>query len=215
MSEVSTSDTVVLYDWPRAPSCQQVRIALALKGVAHETVPVDIWAGTRDEAWFRALNPQGLLPVLRIDGLVLTQSLAIIEYLEETRNGMPLLPRAATARAHVRRLAQDIATASGPLTNFGVTSDIQHRFGRAAAQGWIMEQFSSSLIRLEQCLTEAKSGDFSCGDSPSMADCVLAPHLNSAWRWGIEPRATPRLNSIFERCLSLRQFRENLWAGAV
>lgn len=212
MPEVCAPDTVTLYDWPRAPSCQQVRIALALKSVAYDTESIDIWAATRDEAWFRALNPQGLLPVLRIDGLVLRQSLAIIEYLEETRSGAPLLPREASLRAHVRRMAQDIATAAGPLTNLGVTSDIQRRFGKAAGLRWIMEQFGSSLVRLEHCLSDTCCGDFSCGDSPSMADCVLAPHLNSAWRWGIELRATPRLNSIFERCLAIDAFRQALRA---
>lgn len=205
-----TEQNALLYDYPRAPSCQRVRIALALKSVPHEIELVDIRAGAQHEAGFRALNPQGFTPVLRIDGLVLRQSLAIIEYLDETRGGPRLIPADPPGRARVRRLAQGLATGAAPLTNLCIMRDLKARFGPGARRAWLMEQFSTSLSRFETYLHEPQTGAFCHGDAPGMADCVFAPHANAAWRWGMDLSGLPRVNQIFHRCLALPAFAAHL-----
>ncbi|MBO6883147.1 MAG: maleylacetoacetate isomerase [Marivita sp.] len=209
----SNADQVLLYDYPRAPSCQRVRIGLALKGVDYEIEPIDIRMGARNAATFRVNSPQGFVPVLRIDGLLLRQSLAILEYVDETRGGRQIIPVEPVARSRVRRLAQSIATASGPLTNLCVLRDIQKRFGPDARRTWLMEQYSTSLSQFEASLHDPATGDFCHGDEPTLADCVFAPHANAAWRWGMDLRGLPRVSRIFHRCLRMPEFAKHLRDG--
>lgn len=209
----STTDHVLLYDYPRAPSCQRVRIGLALKGVDYDIEPIDIRMGAQNAATFRLTNPQGFVPALRIDGLLLRQSLAILEYVDEARGGRPLIPTDPVARSRVRRLAQSIATTSGPLTNLCVLREVQKRFGPDARRTWLMEQYSTSLSQFEVLLQDAETGDFCHADEPTLADCVFAPHANAAWRWGMDLRGLPRVSRIFHRCLRVPEFAKHLRDG--
>ena len=203
-------DSVVLYDYARSPSCQRVRIALALKGISYKTEAIDIRTGAQNDPDFQIINPQRFLPVLRIDGLVLRQSLGIIEYLDETRHAPRLVPADPSGRARVRQMSQLIATSGGPLTNLSVLRDLQKRFGPNARQMWLMERYSTSLIQFEACLHEQGIGEFCHGDTPTLADCIFAPHANAAWRWGIDLSGLPHVDRIFRRCMTMPEFANNL-----
>lgn len=207
------SDSVVLYDYARSPSCQRVRIALALKKVSYKTEPIDIRTGAQNDPNFQLINPLRLLPVLRIDGLILRQSLGIIEYLDETRNAPRLVPADPAGRARVRQMSQLIATSGGPLTNLSVLRDLQNRFGSNARQMWLMEQYSTGLIQFEACLHEQGIGGFCYGDTPTLTDCIFAPHANAAWRCGIDLSCLPQVDRVFSRCMAMPEFADNLREG--
>lgn len=202
-----------LFDYPRAPSCQRVRIALALKGVSCVIEPIDIRSGAQNDAAFREMNPQGFVPVLKLDDGPIIQSLAIIEYIDETYPGIRLMPADPAARARVRRLAQSIATAAGPLTNLCVLRNIDKRFGPDTRRAWLMEQYSTSLSQFDVQLQDPETGAFCHGDSPTLADCIFAPHANAAWRWGMDLHGLPRVNRVFQQCLEMPEFARNLREG--
>ncbi|MBL8561177.1 MAG: maleylacetoacetate isomerase [Gemmobacter sp.] len=194
---------VILHDYWRSSSAWRVRIGLNLAGVAYRRHPVDLLAGAQRDAAHLALNPQGLVPVLEIDGLRLTQSLAILDYLEETR-GAGLLPSAPAARAAVRALAHAIAMDVQPVCNLRVA---RHAVSLGATmEGWMQHFIAPGLAAVEAMLPP--EGAFCHGAAPGLAECCLVPQLYNARRWGVDLTAFPRLLAIEARCAALPAFAQ-------
>ncbi|MBA8820471.1 maleylacetoacetate isomerase [Ochrobactrum sp. P6BS-III] len=199
--------TVTLYDYWRSSSAYRVRLALALKGIAYEHVPVDLTAGAQLSPEYLALHPQGLVPILKIDGLVLIQSLAIIEYLDETRPDPALLPRDAAGRAHVRALAEAIACEIHPVSNLRVLAQVEALAGKEARGAWNSDNIRRGLEAFEKLLDHPGfEGRFCHSDTPGMADCVLVPQLYNASRWGVEWQHLPRIAAVAKACAALPAF---------
>ncbi|HWL58449.1 MAG TPA: maleylacetoacetate isomerase [Paracoccus sp. (in: a-proteobacteria)] len=198
---------IVLHDYWRSSASYRVRIALALKGIAYRRVTVDLVAGDHRRPGHLDLNPQGLVPALEIDGLVLTQSLAILEYLEETRPEVPLLPAGAGARAYVRAIALAIACEIHPVSNLGVLKRVEGLAGPDARADWNRENISRGLEAVEAMLDHpAFTGAFCHGDAPGIADCTLIPQLYNAARWGVAFDHLPRISAVGRACAALPAF---------
>jgi maleylacetoacetate isomerase len=201
-----------LYGYWRSTAAWRVRIALNLKGLAWESVPVHLLrdGGEQRTPAFLALNPQGLVPALDIDGRVLTQSLAIIEYLDETRPQPPLLPSDPGGRARARSLAQLVAADIHPLNNLRVLQQLRDRFSLDEAQrdAWYRHWVGEGLGALEARLAgEPGSGRFCHGDTPGLADCCLVPQLYNARRYGCPLGEFPAILAIEAACLELDAFK--------
>ncbi|MEW6372967.1 MAG: maleylacetoacetate isomerase [Pseudomonadota bacterium] len=200
-----------LHTYYRSSASYRVRIALNLKGLDAEEHYVHLSknGGEQFGAAFDSLNPQHLLPVLEDEGLVLPQSLAIIEYLDETRPAAPLLPSDARGRARVRALSQAIAADIHPLNNLRVlkylAEELQVDPDRKNA--WYRHWVGLGLAALERQLAgDPATGRFSHGDTPTMLDCCLVPQLYNARRFECELSAYPTLLAIDERCAQLPAF---------
>ena len=192
---------VVLHDYWRSSASYRVRIGLALKGVAYARVPVDLVGGAQRRPAHLALNPQGLVPALEIDGLVLTQSLAILEYLEETRPEPALLPKDKAARAHVRALAQAVACDIHPVSNLGVLARVEALAGPVARAEWYHDNIAAGLAAFDSMLDHPGfAGRFCHGDAPGIADCALIPQLYNAARWGVEFQRLARIRAVAAHC---------------
>ena len=184
----------------RASAPYRVRIGLALKGVAYDYAAIDLIAGQQREPAYRAVNPQGLTPALDLgDGHVLTQSLAILEWLDETRPTPPLLPRSALDRATVRAMAGIIACDIHPLNNTRVgqklaTLGVEPDAITDWIQGWIRDGFNA----LEP-LVARHGGAFAFGDAPTLADCCLIPQVYSARRFKLDLGPYPAIVGVDER----------------
>lgn len=187
-----------LYDHWRSSSAYRVRIALNLLGLAYESVPVDLAAGEQRAASHLRENPQGLVPVLEIDGHSLTQSLAIIEYIDETRDA-GFLPRPPQARARARALAHAIAMEIQPVCNLRVARHAVSLGGSATMEGWMAHFITLGLEGFEGLLSQAPATDFCHGDRPGLADFCLIPQIYNARRWGVDHTTFPRLTAIAER----------------
>ncbi|MCE8035985.1 maleylacetoacetate isomerase [Billgrantia tianxiuensis] len=199
-----------LYGYFRSSAAYRVRIALNLKGLAYDQVPVNLVKGEQKSDDFRTHNPQGLVPVLETDdGAQLTQSLAICEYLEERHPEPPLLPADAEGRARVRSLAQLVACEIHPLNNLKVLKYLVHELKLddeaklAWYRHWIAEGFTALEARLA---SESASGAFCHGDSPTLADVCLVPQVFNAERFECDLSAYPTLRRITERCRALDAF---------
>ncbi len=201
-----------LYSYWRSSAAYRVRIALALKGLSADYVPVHLIrdGGEQNRAAYQAINPQRLLPALELDdGTVLTQSLAIIEYLDEIVPQPPLLPATALERARVRALAQVITSDIHPLTNLRVLKYINHAFpaNDEARIEWIRHWINEGLTAFEKRLEKhPQTGRFCHGDTPTLADCCLVPQLYDARRFKLDLAPFPRLTQIETACLALPAF---------
>lgn len=188
---------MTLLGYWRSTAAWRVRLALALKGVSVDHRPVNLVGGVQRSADHLAINPQGLVPVL-IDGdTVLTQSLAIIEYLEETHPLPPLLPADAAGRALVRGAALTIAADVHPLGNLRVQQWLRREMGQedAAVTAWLHQWMGDGLAALET-FAKQHGGHFLYGDTPGLADIVLVPQLYNARRFGLPLADFPRLVAI-------------------
>ena len=198
-----------LYTYFRSSAAYRVRIALALKGVAHEAIRVHLArnGGEQHSPAYRDKNPQGLVPAFELDeGTVLTQSLAIIEYLDETQPGPALLPADAVGRARVRAIAQGIACDIHPINNLRVLQYLGGQLGATQEQkdAWYHHWIATGLQGLEAMLAGHPDTDRFChGDTPTLADCCLVPQLFNARRFNCPLDAYPTLLRIDAACAEL------------
>jgi len=201
-----------LHGYWRSSAAYRVRIALNLKGLTVEHVPVHLRDNAQTSPHYLARNPQGLVPLLETDdGAALTQSLAIIEWLDETRPEPPLLPADPLGRARVRSLALSVAADVHPLGNLRVLRDLRARFGadQAAVDAWYRHWYGWGSTALETRLArEPETGRFCQGDAPGLADLCLVPHLYNCRRIGLDLGLCPTLSRIDAACLALPAFAD-------
>ena len=202
---------IKLYNYFRSSASYRVRIALNFKGLPYEYVPVHLLkdGGQQLAPSFRTLNPDSLIPVLDDDGQVLTQSLAIIEYLEETRPQPPLLPRDAVERAYVRSIALAIACEIHPLNNLRVLRYLVKTLGLSEEQKntWYRHWVEQGLASLEaRLVAEARGGRYALGDSVTIADVVIVPQIFNAQRMDCNLGSVPTVTRIFDHCMQLSAF---------
>jgi maleylacetoacetate isomerase len=176
----------VLFDYWRSSASYRVRIALNLKGVAYRAGSIDLVDGAQKAEAYRELNPQGFVPMLEIDGARITQSLAIIDYLDATRPEPPLAPTDPADRAHVLSLALAVACDIHPLNNLRVLKYLAGPLGQPedARDTWYRHWVSEGLAALEKMAGE-RAGRFLFGDSPTLADICLVPQLYNARRFDV------------------------------
>lgn len=206
--------TIRLYSFYRSSAAYRCRIAFNLKKVSAEIVPVHLLrrgGGEQKTAAYLALNPQALVPAAEVDGRVLTQSLAIIEWLNETYPGPPLLPADKDLRARARAFALAIACDIHPLQNLRVLKYLKRTLGQeqAAIDEWCRHWLGEGLSACEGLLErEQPRGAFAFGDRPGLAEICLVPQLYSADRFGLDLAAMPRLRAVREACEALPEFAE-------
>ncbi len=201
-----------LYTYFRSSAAYRVRIALHLKGLAFESVPVHLLrdGGQQHAADYAALNPNETVPSLDDNGQIVTQSLAIIEYLDETHPSPPLLPGTAADRARMRAIAQVIASDTHPLNNLRVLQHLTRSFGLSEAQknAWYCHWVDRGLQTVEKMLAgDPRSGRFCHGDTPTLADCCLVPQVFNARRFGCSLDGLPTVLRISATCEELEAFQ--------
>jgi maleylpyruvate isomerase len=198
---------VILHGYFRSSASWRVRIALALKGVEVEQRFHHLRKGEQSDPDYLAVNPQGLVPALVLDdAAVLTQSLAIVEYLDEIYPAPPLLPAAVLDRAHVRAMAQVIACDVHPVQNLRILDRVRALGGEGAVTDWVRGVISEGMDALEVLLAR-HSGHFCFGDAPGLADIVLIPQLGNVRRFGLDVH-WPKIASIEAQCMELAAFRD-------
>ena len=190
------SDLITFYDYWRSSAAYRLRIALNLCNLPYSAVPVDLLAGEQKGAEHLARHPQGLVPALTIDGQTFTQSLAILEYLDETR-GAGFLPEAPKDRARVRAVSYAIAMEIHPVCNLSVArfaQDASH--GAIAMADWMQRFIRPGLEAVERMLAAGPAGRFCHGNSVTMADICLVPQFYNARRWQVETTDLPNISRI-------------------
>ena len=208
---------ITLYDYWRSSASYRVRIALNLKGIAYETVVVDLLSGEHRKSEHMARNPQGLLPALDIDGQMLTQSLAIIEYLEDTRPTVRLLPADPVLKSHVRAAALSIAMEIHPVCNLNVGNHMAELVGGepnqkdAVKKAWMQHFIRKGLLATETLVVAIKTqhpseGPFLTGKTPGLFECCLVPQMYNVQRWEVDASGLTHLHAITEACSGLDAF---------
>lgn len=188
---------MILHGYWRSGAAYRTRIALELKGLAYGQQGVDLRTGAQRSEAFVALNPQGMVPALEVDGAVLTQSPAILEWLEEAHPAPALLPASPLERAHVRAMAALIGCDIHPLNNLRVGKALRETFGadQAAVDAWAARWIAPGFEALEALVGRHGAG-WCFGDAPTLADCYLIPQIYSARRFNVSLAAFPRLLAI-------------------
>lgn len=196
--------SIILYSYFRSSAAYRVRIALNLKNIHYEIRPVHLLknGGGQFNADYLRLNPQGRVPTLVVDNTVLTQSSAIIEYLEETYPNPPLLPAKPIDRAYVRSLAQVIACDIHPLNNLRVLNYLRTSFKDSFEQAWRIHWVHEGFNALEELLKKKDSRSRFCfSDTPGLADAFLIPQVYNALRYQLEMKGFPLISRIYENCM--------------
>lgn len=198
---------IVLHDYYRSSACYRVRIALNLKGIDYEKVQVNLLDGEQKSEEYRSLNPQGLVPMLEIDGHRLTQSLAIINYLDIRYPTPPLIPAAAAERAHVVAMAMAIACDIHPLNNLRVLKYLRNELDQPqeGIDRWYAHWIREGLPALE-AMARPKAGKFLFGDAPTGADVCLVPQLYNARRYNVPIDDFPTLLRAEENSNRIKAF---------
>jgi len=196
-----------LYNYFRSSASYRVRIALALKGLAYDYMPVHLVKQEHLGESYAAVSASRLVPLLKDGDAVLTQSLAIIEYLDETHPQPPLLPADALGRARVRALAQDIACEIHPLNNLRVLRYLVHdlKVSEDDKNRWYRHWVETGLEVVERQLA-ARPGRYCHGDTPTLADCTLVPQIFNAQRFNCRTEHVPHVMRVFEACMQLDAF---------
>ncbi len=204
--------SITLHSYWRSSAAYRVRIGLGLKGLAYETRPVHLVrdGGEQHGDAYRALNPQRLVPLLEHDGQRISQSLAILEYLDEAWPATaPLLPPDAAGRARVRSLALLVACDIHPLNNLRVLQYLKREAGmeQPGVDGWMRHWMQAGFEAMEAMLAASPdTGAFCHGDTPTLADCCLVPQLYNARRFEVDLSPYPRIVAIEANCLALPAF---------
>lgn len=194
---------MILHGYFRSSAAYRTRIALNLKGIEYEQRAIDLRTGAQRSEAFLRLNPQGLVPALEVDGVVISQSTAILEWLDETYPEPALMPADAFGRAQVRGMIGLIASDIHPLNNLRVLTALRGTFGADQAQidawagGWMVPGFQALTA-----LTEKQGAGWLHGDAPTLADCYLIPQLYSARRFNVDLTSFPALRAIEDRALA-------------
>jgi len=199
-----------LYSFFQSSAAFRVRIALGLKGLAYDYASVHLTRGEQRQPAYAAVSSEGLVPVLELDdGRRLTQSLAIIEYLEETWPQPALLPADAVGRARARALAQIVACEIHPLNNLRVRKYLAHelKLDEQASLAWYHHWVRLGLLAFEGHLADGPAGRFCHGDAPTLADCCLAPQIFNARRFDCDLSGLPRTLAAFDACMALPAFQ--------
>ncbi|TGV16594.1 maleylacetoacetate isomerase [Mesorhizobium sp. M8A.F.Ca.ET.173.01.1.1] len=203
---------MVLHNYYRSSTSYRVRIALEMKGLSYDYVPHHLRHGEHLEATYLAVNPQGLVPALICnDGTLLTQSLAIIEFLDETTPEPPLLPKDPLGRARVRMLAQMIACDIHPVNNLRVLTSLRTLFGAGDQDvaNWFRHWVNEGFGPLETLLTASpETGTFCHGDTPGLADICLVAQVTSNARFGVDMTPYPTISRINAACMALPAFQK-------
>ena len=200
-----------LYSFFRSGTSHRLRIALNLKGLATEYVAVDLRTEAHQSADYKALNPQGLVPTLVKDGKVMTQSPAIIEWLEETHPTPALLPTTPDDRAHVRALAAMVACDIHPINNRRILEYLRHtlKTDEAAINTWCGHWITQGFDAFEAMLAaDPKRVGFSFGDRPGLADVYLVPQVESARRFKLDMARWPLITAVDAACMALEAFQK-------
>ncbi|MCC7006763.1 MAG: maleylacetoacetate isomerase [Ottowia sp.] len=203
---------IKLYGYFRSSTSYRVRIALHLKKIAFEPIPIHLLrsGGEQHHLDFLRINPQALVPVLEDNGVVISQSLAIIEYLDERYPDYPLLPTDPALRARVRQLALMIACEMHPLCNLRVQNYLSSTLALSdqTRNDWSQHWIRSGLSALEANVVDAKPSQFCVTDQVTLADCCLIPQLANARRFHVDVTPFPKLLAIEQRCLTLPAFQQ-------
>jgi len=197
-----------LYHYFRSSASYRVRIALALKGLDAELLPVHLLRNEQLAESFAAIAPAKLVPLLAVDDRLLTQSMAIIEYLDETHPTPSLLPGDAAARARIRALAQDMACEIHPLNNLRVLRYLvrEMKLSEDDKNRWYRHWVETGLEVVEKQLASSATGRFCHGDTPTLADCVLVPQIHNAKRMDCKLDHVPTVMRVFDQCMALDAF---------
>lgn len=196
--------SITLYDYWRSSAAYRLRITLNHLGLSYQQIPVDLSKGENRGADNLARNPQGLVPTLEIDGHTLTQSLAIIEYLDETHKA-GLLPKTALGRARVRAISYAIAMEIHPVCNLSVAKFAAENSGGNLSMGdWMQAFIPRGLAAVETLLAAPATGQFCHGDGLTMADICLAPQIYNAVRWEIDLIQYPKIMAVMAKLEQLK-----------
>jgi maleylacetoacetate isomerase len=198
-----------LFGFSRSSAAFRVRIALNLKGLAHEDGFIHLRRGEQRRAEYLAVNPQGLVPALEADGHTLIQSMAIIEYLDETHPQPPFLPGDSAGRARVRALAQIVACDIHPINNLRVLRYLHGSLGHeeAAIEIWYNHWIAAGFEAFEKLLAaDQRTGTFSHGDAPGLADIALVPQVVNSERYKLDLSPYPTIARIYANCMRLEAF---------
>jgi maleylacetoacetate isomerase len=209
MIGAASASAMKLHGYFRSSASYRVRIALALKGLPYDYVAVNLPKHEQSSPAYAARVPAQLVPLLEDGEIALTQSLAIVEYLDETHPQPPLLPRTPVERARVRSLALDVACEIHPLNNLRVLRYLVHelKVPDEAKNGWYRHWVETGLQALERRLAgDARTGTFCHGDAPSLADVCLVPQIFNAQRFDCRLDDVPTVMRVFGACMALPAF---------
>ena len=199
-----------LHNYFRSSASFRVRIALALKGLDYEYLSVHLGQGEQRQAAFTALSADRLVPLLEDGGAQLSQSMAIIEYLDETHPQPPLLPADALGRAKVRALAQSIACEIHPLNNLRVLKYLVHELQvpEEAKTRWYRHWCREGLEAFERQLAQLPPARYCFGNTPTLADCCLVPQIFNSERFQVDLGGLPRTMAAYQACMALPAFQQ-------
>ncbi|WLP95824.1 maleylacetoacetate isomerase [Psychrobacter sp. M13] len=202
---------MTLYGYFRSSTAYRTRIAMNLKGLDYDNITVNLAQDEQLEAEFKALNPQGLVPVLQADDLLLYQSPAILEWLEEVYPEPALLPKDAAGRMHVRAISAMIGCDMHPINNRRILQYLRNELSveEDKVMAWCQRWMSDGFAALEKRLAANKTrGDFCYGNSPSLADCYLIPQVSSARRFKVDLSPYPNIVAVDTNCRTLKAFAD-------